>query len=104
MLMKDKRYKGCWNPQCRNYKKHYKFKSDNVYCPKCGSELVYICSRCGRMMEDNGRRHRICDHCIERKAANAENRKEAVATLLSAIAAVGNLAAEKISAKKSKDE
>ena len=100
--LKDKRIKGCWNPLCRSHKKHLKFKSDDIYCPKCGRELVYVCAKCGRMMEDRGRKHTVCDHCIERKEANAAARKEATASVLSAIAAVGNLIAEKISRSKTK--
>ena len=97
---KDKRIKGCWNPQCRSHKKHLKFKSDDIYCPKCGRELVYVCAQCGRMMEDRGRKHIICDHCVERKQAKAAARKEATASVLSAIAAVGNLIAERTSMNK----
>lgn len=98
--LKDKRIKGCWNPLCRSHKKHLKFKSDDIYCPKCGRELVYVCAKCGRMMEDRGRKHTVCDHCIERQEANAAARKEATASVLNAIAAVGNLIAERISMNK----
>ena len=96
---KDKRIKGCWNPKCKRCKQHYKYAASDKYCSLCKSELVYICSKCGGLLEDEGRKHRVCNKCIANKEANAENRKEAAASVLSAAAAVGNVVADRINKK-----
>ena len=99
---KDKRTKGCWNPECVNHKKHVKFPAADNYCPRCRSELVYVCARCGGRLEDINRKHRICFKCEERRESNAENRKAAVTNVMSAAAAVGTAAADIISKRKAK--
>ena len=96
---RDKRIKGCWNPKCKRCKKHYKYKADEKYCSLCKSELVYVCSKCGGLLEDVGRKHTVCAKCLANKEANADARKEAVATVLSATAAVGNVVADSIKKK-----
>ncbi len=96
---KDKRIKACWNPKCKRCKTHYKYKAADKYCSRCSKELVYVCAKCGSIMEDKGRKHTVCDRCIERKKANAENRKKAAADVVSAIGAVGDLIVDKVNKK-----
>lgn len=97
---KDKRIKGCWNPKCKCCKKGITYKATDIYCTQCRSELIYKCSKCGGRLEDINRKHRVCFKCEDRKAAGADARKEAAASVLSAVAAVGNVVADNIAAEK----
>jgi len=61
--MADRRSKGCPNSSCEGYKKKIKHKSDDDFCPKCGSRLIYVCSKCFKEIEDTNEKHRICKRC-----------------------------------------
>ncbi len=76
--MSDKRKKGCPNEECSQHYKKIKMKSEYMYCPICGSELVYVCSKCFDEIEDSGPKHKICKRCeIEAK----EKRDKVVANV-----------------------
>lgn len=99
LFWKDKRIKACWNPRCKRCKTHYKYTAADKYCSLCRRELVFVCSKCGGLLEDEGRRHRVCYKCIERKVNNAENRKEAAANVVDAMGAIGSLITDKMNKK-----
>lgn len=73
--MKDKRVKGCPNPDCSKNREHAKFKAEDTYCTECASELVFVCAMCGRALEDSGPNHRICSIC---EAEKADRRDKAI--------------------------
>lgn len=73
-MPKDKRKKGCPNKNCEMHA-NGKFQTvENDFCPKCGAELVFVCSKCFTEIEDKGAAHRICKGC----EAKADQKKEEV--------------------------
>lgn len=74
----DKRVKGCSNPECVNHVKKIKMKAEDEYCPKCGAELVFVCKKCFKEIQDIDEDHRICNHCIEEAQEKKEKRIEKV--------------------------
>ena len=74
----DKRVKGCSNPECVNHIKKIKMKAENEYCPKCGAELVFVCKKCFKEIQDIDENHSICTHCIEEAQEKKEKRIEKV--------------------------
>ena len=74
----DKRVKGCSNPECVNHIKKIKMKAEDEYCPKCGTELVFVCKKCFSEIQDIDEDHRICTHCIEEAQEKKEKRIEKV--------------------------
>lgn len=104
----DKRVKGCSNPECVNHIKRIKMKPDDEYCPKCGSELVFVCKKCFSEIQDIDEDHRVCIHCIEEAREKKEKTiekakdygKKAVVAAGTGVLAVGG----KIVTKVMKDE
>lgn len=72
-MMADKRVKGCPNIECTEYKKT-KYKSEDVYCKKCSSKLVLVCSKCWTPLAEDNPKKKICAKC----EAKAEDRKERI--------------------------
>lgn len=62
-MAKDKRAKGCSNPDCQKAEKKVKFKAEENFCPICGSELVFVCAKCHGPLDDEGSEHRVCSSC-----------------------------------------
>lgn len=94
----DMRNKGCPNVSCEMHMKKKKWGTGIKYCPKCGTETIYVCSKCFREIEDLGSGHRICKYCeAKRKAKLAkvgDTAKEAVGKVAGVgLAAVGVVAA-----------
>ncbi|MBR5341636.1 MAG: hypothetical protein IK151_06900 [Erysipelotrichaceae bacterium] len=71
--MSDKRVKGCPNDKCKDYKKT-KYKAEDKYCKACGSELVFVCSKCWTLLASDDPKKKICAKC----EAKAEDRKEMI--------------------------
>ncbi len=72
----DKRKKGCPNEKCEMHKKK-KFQSlENDYCPKCGTKLVFVCTKCFRQIEDIDYKHRICSLCEAKEAEKKQRMKD----------------------------
>ena len=62
MPKKDKRVKGCPNPNCIEHTERKKYKADDQFCKKCGMALIFVCSRCHTEIEDiEG--HSLCKKC-----------------------------------------
>lgn len=56
-----KALKGCVNEECMAKQKKIYFKDSDIYCPKCGQPLCYVCKRCGMKLPDNTRKY--CIRC-----------------------------------------
>ena len=56
-----KALKGCVNEGCIAKQKKIYFKDSDVYCPKCGQPLFYVCKRCGMKLPDKTRKY--CIRC-----------------------------------------
>ncbi len=69
-----KAFKGCTNPECKTYKKvHY--KNDDLFCPKCGCDLEYVCAKCWKVMDSNVKR--LCISCsAEQEQKNAQAKEQ----------------------------
>lgn len=74
--MKDRRSKGCPNPQCDRNKKKFMYKASDVYCTECGQKLVFVCKKCFGPIEDTGPEHRICPICQAKAEDNRDKAKE----------------------------
>ncbi|RNL48085.1 hypothetical protein [Paraeggerthella hongkongensis] len=70
-MSKDKRVKGCSNPECPKAESKVQYKSDECFCVTCGSELVFVCAKCHGPLDDEGAKHRVCAAC----EAAAEDKK-----------------------------
>lgn len=58
----DKRKKVCPNVHCPEYMRKGKYKTDDMFCKKCGMRLIYVCAICHRQIDDIPG-HRICLDC-----------------------------------------
>ena len=70
MSEKDKRIKGCPDPGCARHNEHYKYKPTDQFCTLCGSQLVYVCAKCFKEMEDTEDRRRYCEDCKPKQSKN----------------------------------
>ena len=59
----DKRKKGCPNESCERHQKRIMLNATEEYCPKCGTKLIYVCSKCFREIEDIDPNHKTCSLC-----------------------------------------
>ena len=64
---KDKRIKGCPDPGCERHTGHYKYKADDRFCTLCGSQLVFVCAKCFKEIEDTEDHRRYCEDCKPEK-------------------------------------
>lgn len=62
-MANDRRKKCCPNEQCEMHKKKKTKKASEKYCSICGTQLVYVCAKCFKEIEDKGVEHRVCRHC-----------------------------------------
>ncbi len=69
--MSDKRIKGCPNDKCDDYKK-IKYKAEDRFCKSCGTELIFVCSKCWTPLAGDDPKKKICAKC----EAKREDRKE----------------------------
>lgn len=73
--MSDMRKKGCPNERCIQFFNKVKNSSDINYCPKCGTKLIYVCSKCFCEIEDIDPKYRLCQKC---KMEADEKREQAI--------------------------
>lgn len=67
-MAKDLAKKGCINETCIARKKKIAFKSDDLFCPKCGKPLEYVCSKCWKKLADGSQKYCIrCQSDIQDK-------------------------------------
>ena len=96
-MANDRRKKGCPNEQCEMHKKKKTRKAIEQYCSICGTQLVYVCAKCFKEIEDKGVEHRVCRHCEaqnnSKTAEFADKGKQVLElgapALLGAVVAVG---------------
>ena len=67
MSNKDKRIKKCPEPGCTRHIEHYKYKPSDRFCALCGSQLVFVCAKCFKEIEDTEDQYRYCEECKPRK-------------------------------------
>lgn len=93
-MSKDKRVKGCPNKKCSMHIEHKKQDSENIFCPKCGTELIYVCARCFSQIEDTNPSHRRCKRCEAEMAVKKEKAldmaKNASGKAIAAVGTVGS--------------
>lgn len=67
--------RGCTNDDCAMKHKKKKFKPDDLFCPKCGTKLVYVCADCHDPVEKMNNKY--CGTCQESRDAKKVARKDA---------------------------
>lgn len=77
-MPKDKRKKGCPNKNCEMHANGEFQTVENDFCPKCGAELVFVCSKCFTEIEDKGIKHHKCEHCKLEAQEKREKIKETI--------------------------
>lgn len=75
-MSKDRRVKGCPNPECKMHLEEKKLAVDNYFCPKCGTELMLVCTSCFSEIEDISPNHRKCKYCEAESEAKKEKAKQ----------------------------
>lgn len=102
----DMRSKGCPNVNCDNHMKKKKFSTSIKYCPKCGAETIFVCSKCFNEIQDLGSSHRLCEYCEADKKAKlakvGDGAKDAAEKIVGAglaVVGVAVAAAAKVSEK-----
>lgn len=81
MAYLDRRIKRCPNNNCKAFEKT-NYGPDLQYCSACGSELVFVCKKCGKKIEDLGSKHTICASC----EADRQDRLDRVADVAKGVA------------------
>lgn len=89
MMAKDKRIKGCSNENCEMHIDKKKMSVDDSFCPKCGSKLMYVCSKCFKEIEDNGPEHKLCLSCEAEAEAKKEKIKDTAKAAAGKVGAAG---------------
>ena len=77
-MAKDRRAKGCPNETCPMHKGKKKQSSENGFCPKCGSRLIFVCEKCFAEIEDIDYSHRKCKRCEAEAVEKKEKAKDTV--------------------------
>ena len=77
-MAKDKRIKGCYNLECKRYRKEYKYEVTDNFCTICGTSLVFVCTECFEKIEDKGPEHRLCDECESKQQERRDARNQRV--------------------------
>jgi DNA-directed RNA polymerase subunit RPC12/RpoP len=80
--------KGCTNIQCGQKHKEVKFKEDDLFCPKCGKELSYVCGKCFAPLEEAAKRCPKCQQKVDDRKAKVKAGASAVAGAAKAAAPV----------------
>lgn len=88
-MAKDKRTKGCSNPDCQKAERKAKFKEEENFCPICSSELVFVCAKCHGPIDDEGPSHKICGSC---EAASNDRKARVIDGGKKVAAGVGSVA------------
>ena len=74
-MSRDSRKKGCPNEGCDMNKKKHRFKADDKFCSKCGTELVFVCPKCFSRITDDGPHHKYCALCEAKQVKPTPIRK-----------------------------
>lgn len=88
-MSKDRRIKGCPNESCVMHSNKKKYEADNDYCPKCGTKLIYVCSKCFTEIEDIDENHRKCKRCEAEADVKKEKAKELGKNVAGKVVAAG---------------
>jgi hypothetical protein len=93
ITMRDRRSKGCPNPQCDRNKEKFRYKASDAYCTHCGGELVFVCEKCFGPIEDAGPNHRRCPRCQAKIDDRADKRRDNAQKAVGGVMAVGTAVA-----------
>lgn len=88
-MSKDKRLKGCPNEKCVMHIDKKKLNADNDFCSKCGTKLIYVCTKCFTEIEDLGEDHRKCKRCEAEADAKKEKAKDTAKKAASKVGTAG---------------
>lgn len=91
--MKDRRIKNCPNPSCERSIQKHKYCADDVYCSVCAEELVFVCSKCGAKIDDQGPEHRTCAACTAKVDDRKDSAKKTATKVGKGLLAIGGTAA-----------
>ncbi|MBP3446131.1 MAG: hypothetical protein J6K64_02530 [Clostridia bacterium] len=72
--MKIKAKKGCTNPECIQCKKKEHAHKDDLFCPRCGGSLNYVCEKCHTVLADGSTK--LCVGCQAKKDDAKEKRND----------------------------
>lgn len=72
--MKIKAKKGCVNSSCTMCQKKEHAHKDDLFCPKCGETLSFVCEKCHTVLEDGS--EKLCIMCQAEKDDTKEKRKK----------------------------
>lgn len=82
-MAKDNRIKCCPNEACERNIDKYRYKFADMFCTKCGSELVLVCRECFSRIADEGPAHMRCKLCEAERQDRKENAKKRRAKIAS---------------------
>ena len=89
--MKIKAKKGCTNPECVMCKKKEHAHKEDVFCPRCGGSLSFVCEKCHTVLADGSTK--LCVTCQAKKDDTTEkiiNRAKKVGGFVLGLAGVGS--------------
>ena len=76
MSNKDKRIKGCPEPDCIRHTEHYKYKPTDMFCTLCGAPLVFVCAKCFEEIGDTEDQRRYCENCRPRQSKDGTGKQK----------------------------
>ena len=82
--MKIKAKKGCTNPECVMCKKKVHTHKEDSFCPRCGSNLSFVCEKCHTVLENGDTK--LCITCQAKKDDADERRKKAFGKAIGPVA------------------
>ena len=77
--------KGCINDTCSAKHKEILFKEDDMFCPKCGQPLYYVCKSCHTKLPDG--ENKLCVRCLAKKEDRKKNIKVGVGAAVATVSA-----------------
>ncbi|MGO1592127.1 MAG: IBR domain-containing protein [Ancrocorticia sp.] len=90
--MKDKRIKRCPNPECEASIEKSDYGADDVYCTKCTDKLLFVCTKCGKPIEDIDPSHKICFPCQAKKDDLKDKSKDGAKKVVGGLVGIATVA------------
>ncbi len=83
--------KGCVKAGCVSCKKKEHYKKDDMFCTKCGQELVFVCKKCHTPIDEDTKGN-LCARCQAEKDDSADKLKDTGKKVGAGVLGVGALA------------